>query len=151
MCPDYREALDDCIEEISWAARLGPIEATATKPTTRHRTKEILTIISLWRQVYPAYERSLRTCMEEIEETALLLVPKGQKVRARDVVLQAITEGFRTGPKIAQATGLYDRRVRRTLVRLQQLGLIRHVGCGALSRDDGYRTRLWDLTHSLPV
>lgn len=149
--PDFREPLEDCIEELSWEARLGPAEAVAPAggagPDSYSATR-IITILKCTAELYPAYARILLCCLWEIEEIEKRRVPAGAKVRARDVVFEAIGQGYGTGPKIADATGLSGWRVRHALRRLHGLGLIRCVGCGALAVEDGNRTRLWELVPS---
>ncbi len=149
-CPRYRPALDDCAEEIAWAARIPPRAATTPAPGQNHGARQIVTTLRLWAELDPQYARSLRACAEEIQQLAGAVAPADAKLCARDAVLQALADGYQTCPEIARFKGLSLRRVQRAMVRLVQLKLAKDVGCAARTHEDGFRTRLYDLTHVLP-
>ena len=149
--PELSDVLLDCVEELSWVARLKPCTATpaVSVPALKQGVTEILTSLNLWAELYPTFTRVLLSCVEELAAVA----PRAdgdadRERRARDLVIEALTGGYQTSAQIAALTGLLPRRVRRALTRLVQLNLVKVVGCGALTRDDGNRTRLYALTHT---
>jgi hypothetical protein len=151
---EYKEPLDDCIEELSWKAKLGPAAATEVERALArdsYTATTIITYLSCNAELYPAFSRILLSCVDAIEEIERQRVTGCPRERTRDVVFEAITQGYKTGPAIADATGLSGWRVRHALRRLHGLGLIRCVGCGAVSFEDGNRTRRWELVPSLEL
>lgn len=149
QCPHYRQALDDCTEEIAWGARLSPAPAAPHVAELKHGTKQILTLLHLWAQIRPPFSRSLLACAEEIELLAAQHERKDDSARTRDKVFLTFETAavVLTSKQIADLTGLRLRRVQRALGRLEQLGLVKDVGCAAQCHADGFRLRQWTLTH----
>lgn len=152
VSPVYKEALDECAEEISFDFNLGAIPPQNSAPAgKKYGSKHILTYLLMWAELYPYLGRYLRNCAEEIETLAACHVSQSEKKAcARDAVLEALTKGCATSLQVAECTGLHIRRVQRALVRLLQLRLVEDFGCGAASPEDGNRTRRYRLTHTRP-
>lgn len=150
--PELSDVLLDCVEEISWVARLKPSRVPAQSvdsPILKQGVKELLTTLHLWAQLYYPFSRVLLSCVDELEAVAPRTNGEADKDRrARDIVIEALSAGYQTSAQIAALKGLQPRRVRRALMRLVQLKLVRVVGCGALTPADGNRTRLYALTHT---
>lgn len=150
-CPALSQVLLDCVEELSWLAKLkpSPAAAPAAGAPLKHGVKQIVTALHLWAELYPTFSQSLLACVEELESAAPRADGEAQRERrARDLVIEALSDGYQTSRAIADLTGLMPRRVRRALARLVQLKLVRVRGCGALKPEYGNRTRLYELTHT---
>lgn len=151
-CPAYRDALDDCAEEVAWESCLRPSAAgpgEGGSDPLHHAANGIRTKLLLWAELHPVFARSLRSCAEEVELLAARHTVPDENLRSRDLVLEALGNGYQTTVQIAQVTGLRMLRVQRAIWRLIQLGLARELGCGALTPADGNRTRLYELTRTL--
>lgn len=151
QCPRYREALDDCAEEIAWKARLPPAEAPTEARATelKHGSKQIITTLMLWAELYPLLARPLSSCVEEVEQLAARDERAGDSVRARDQVLLSFEAAeILTSKEIAHLTGLRLRRVQRALQSLERVGLVRDAGCAAQCHSDGFRLRRYKLKHT---
>lgn len=149
--PELSDVLLDCVEELSWVAKLKPSPAAPLPPSSplKQGVKEVVTMMHLWAELYRPFSRSLLSCVEELEAVAPRADGEADREKhARDLVIEALTGGYQTSVQIAALTRLMPRRVRRALTRLVQLKLVKVVGCGALTRADGNRTRLYALTHS---
>lgn len=149
--PELADVLLDCVEELSWVARLKPSPAAppGVGSPLKQGVKEILTMLHLWAELYHPFSRCLLSCVEELEAVAPRADGEADRERrARDLVIEALTGGYQTSVQIAALTGLMPRRTRRALTRLVQLKLVKVVGCGAITRADGNRTRLYALTHT---
>lgn len=149
QCPHYRQALDDCAEELAWSARLRPAEVEPRKVELKHGANQILTLLHIWAETRPAFSRPLLACVEEIELLAAEHEREDDSARARDRVFLTFETAavVLTSKQIADLTGLRLRRVQRALGRLEQLGLIKDLGCAAQCHADGFRLRQWTLTH----
>lgn len=148
QCPEYRETLDDCAEEVAFRVSLPPRAAPGPVKPLKQGVKEIVTALNMWAELYREHSRSLLACAEEIGLLAASHEQADSAERSRDAVLRALETGFSTCPQIARATGLRLRRVQRAVVRLVQLKLVEDVGCAATTHAEGFRTRLYALKYT---